>query len=221
VSHQDFSRFFSKQQKITLYFNNDLILLIDENTNQKTIKRVFATKRPVSLCHPDLNLSSPWELFSISGQIDSSCVTLPPLHWHMGNSNDTCKSFPMWPVPEIIHSRNMVKPENYSLIPIDTIPTAYFLDIVSARILIIDEMVAIDGKFPELLFEKVDIVIISVPSAVYTESIRKKLRPRICISTAESPAEPPASNIVFTNGRTCTIELRITSGKSIEVLNRK
>ncbi len=81
--------------------------------------------------------------------------------------------------------------------------------------MIISAPVILQGKMTTLLFEKTDIVILRVRSLTYAESVREALRPRLLISTSVRPEGSSLPNCVFTEGRSCAIELQITSDKKI------
>lgn len=127
------------------------------------------------------------------------------------------KTAEAWPEPEIMHAGDIIKSENYSILPVDTTQSAYVLNIDSVIIVVISAPLVLEEKITALLFEKTDIVILKVSSSAYTETIRETLRPRLLISSAGRPEGSSPSNCVFTEGRSCAIDLHITSGKKITV----
>ncbi|MBN1603453.1 MAG: hypothetical protein JW915_17720 [Chitinispirillaceae bacterium] len=219
MSRQNFSDFLESRREITVYIKNDLTLLAYDGFDRTTTKRIFSTDGVISFCHQDLNLPSSWELFSTSFETDFSCVTTPPEHWYICNTMDTTylKPAKAWPEPEIMHAGNILKSENYGILPVDTTQSAYFLNIDSVIIVVISAPLVLEKNIAALLFEKTDIVILRVSSLTYAESIRETLRPRLLISSSGRPEGSSPSNCVFTEERPCAIDLQISPGKKITV----
>jgi hypothetical protein len=198
----------------------DYTLFTYKNTDRRVVTRVFAPEQSILLNHPHLTLVAPWELYTLSDQIDVKAITPePPQTLRINIDSIRNNDFPQqWPTPIINHSNSFYSREQFYLAHLDTSGNLLFIKIDSLLVLIIKNNLIIDEKTISTLFERIDLIIICTDSTHYAESIRRQLRPRLCISTS-----PPAvdcaqqSNLTFTSKHECSIECCVSGKKSIKI----
>jgi hypothetical protein len=204
-----------------LYIKGDYTLFTYQNTERIVLTRVFVPEKHIFLNNPLYhNLTNPWELYSVSDQMDAgSIASEPPRTWHINiDTIRRCDLPSKWPEPVVSHSNSIFSSEQYYLTLLDNSGNIIFLKIDSLLILIIKESQEIDKKTISALFERTDLIIICTNSTQYAESIRQQFRPRLCISTSLPPSDrPPQSNMVFTSKQECSIECSVSGKKSIKI----